>query len=79
MYIAALTVFCALMGVFIPTLITLYLQYSKEASAPVFIREYPYSIPVTSAILVLFLSLDFLIFAAIKEHRKKQKEKERAY
>ncbi len=75
MLIVALAIFVTMIGAFTPTLVNLYLQYVKEPTAPEYIRIYPYQIPVVGMIVMIALSGGFLIYAAIKEQRKKQKVK----
>ena len=76
MLIAALTIFAATMGVFAPTLVNLYLQYSREPTAPAFIRNHPYQLPVLGIIVIIVAVGSFLIYAAIRDNRNKKKHKD---
>ena len=72
MLIVALTIFAALMGAFAPTIVSLYIQYSKESVAPYYIQAHPYLAPFLGIVVVLALSFAFLIYASVREYHKNQ-------
>lgn len=72
-YVAALTIFAVLMGAFAPTLVNLYLQYSKETVAPEIVYNHPYLVPVVAILALLSLSGAWVVYAAIREHHNKKK------
>jgi len=76
MLIVALTIFATCMGIFAPTLVNLYVQWSKEVTAPTLFRIHPYLIPVVISIVVLALALAFLIYAGIREYKKQEHKKD---
>lgn len=75
MLIAALTIFSAIMGALAPTIVNLYLLYTKEPAAPEIIRTYPYRFPFIGMFLLIIISGAFLVYAAIKEYRKNKNTK----
>ena len=55
------------------SLVNLYLQWSKEESAPDLIRIHPYLIPITICIGILIITLAFLIYTSVREYRIKKR------
>ena len=50
----------------------LFLRWIKESSAPYWISVHPYSAPMSVIILVLVLAVAFVIYAAVRDAKKKK-------
>ncbi len=76
-FIIALTAFATCLGIFGPVLVNLFLQYSKESSAPEWLVIHPYIWPMCICLILILGSVGFLIWAAKKRKDELQEIKDR--
>ena len=63
--------FFLFLGIFIPSLVTMYFEYIKEPNTFILIRDHPYSIPGIVMIIILLIAGYF----AYKEHQGKKNKR----
>jgi uncharacterized BrkB/YihY/UPF0761 family membrane protein len=71
-FLAAL--FGGILGALLPIVGELLIQYSKDPSAPEFLRTHPYRIPIIGVILVIAVIGALFVWALNHEKNKKNDE-----
>lgn len=75
MKIAAVSILVTCTAVLLSIFMDLFIQWSKEASAPLWISERPYLAPILVMVIIMALAVAFVIYAENRERERKKKGK----